>query len=120
MPICRPLLVLDPTPVDYSCDLRLNRPTVWSRAGRLVIPEPSVFWKIALVVVLPLLLYGRSSLFRHPLLRLLSPRPRPSTNRPEPPKAVVWSESRLLLGLIVLAAVAVGSLVATRLLIGRS
>jgi hypothetical protein len=83
-----------------------------------------VLWKLALVVVLPLLLYGRAGVFRHPLFRLLlpvsqparrsSPTPRPPGQTTAPPKG--WS--RTYVALVVLAAVAIISWVVTRAVIG--
>jgi hypothetical protein len=80
--------------------------------------EHDVFWKIAIVVVLPLLLYGRSSLFRHPLARLLIPGQIPKRAGQE--QTTTRGFSRLYLALLVLAAVAVGSWVVTRTVMYRS
>lgn len=85
----------------------------------------SVLWKLLLVVVIPLLLYGRSGVFRHPAFRLLMPYNRTVPNyraRSAPerisPKAVL--SSRTYVAVLVLSAVAIASWVATRAWIGEA
>lgn len=84
-----------------------------------------MFWKLALVVVLPLLLFGRAGVMSHPLVRVLlprswasaipvvQPRAKPAGERPQPSAL----GTRLYVALLVLAAVAVASWMVTRALI---
>ncbi len=81
-----------------------------------------MFWKLAIVVLLPLLLYGRSGLMKHPVFRLLMPATLPSARRDpaQNAKSTARRDSRVFIVLVTLAAVAVGSWIIARAFIDRS
>lgn len=77
-----------------------------------------MFWKLAIVVLLPLLLYGRSGLMRHPVFRFLIPATPPS-RRQTAASSPARRDSRIFFVLLTLGSVAVGSWIIARAFIDR-
>jgi hypothetical protein len=73
------------------------------------------FWKLVLVASVALILYGRSGVHRHPVVRALLPR-RQATRTPAPGRSRLGTRAYILL--VVTAATAVAAVIATRALIG--
>jgi hypothetical protein len=74
------------------------------------------FWKLVLVASLALILYGRSGVHRHPIVRVFLPRPLKTTHTPAPGRSRLGTRAYILL--VVTAATAVAAWIATRALIG--
>ena len=73
------------------------------------------FWKLVLVVSVALILYGRSGLHRHPVVRVFLPRPLKTTSTPAPERSRLGTRAYILL--VVTAATAVAAWIVTRALI---
>ena len=74
------------------------------------------FWKLVLVATVALILYGRSGVHRHPVVRAMLPRPRPK-RPPTPAPERSRLGTRAYIVLVVTAATAVAALIFSRALI---